>query len=253
MNVIRYTFIALAAVASCGCAHTVASLQPDPSANVTYVGGVPSVVSRSASTSVAIMPANADFEVGERISLTVAVLNSSGQPFDFDVSNISASDGNKPVRVYTYDQVAKEIRHSAAVAAFGAAMGAAGRGMQAANAGTTTAYSNGTMQAHNNTGGYATGNYQGSTTTYNPAAVATAQAQSNAQTQADMQRITAARQSAMGEAGGIIRRTTVQPGATYIATAMVDAPKADPKSLNLRVVIGADVHEFHFNYTTHAQ
>jgi hypothetical protein len=244
---LRLLVLASIAFVATGCT-TYSSLSPAGGGDVEYQSGMPVVVSRKDASVVQVMPAQQFFEGNSRIRVWVNVANRSGEPVDFDVGNVTANDAKRSVGVYTYEQIAREIKRQAMWAAIAQGMQAAGQSMQAANAGHSTSYSSGTVQARNSYGTTAYGTYQGSTTTYNYAAAQAAQAQVDANNRTRMAEIAATQESQLASAERIVRRTTVRGGESYTGLLVLDAPTGEPRALSLRIGVGSDVHEIRFNY-----
>jgi hypothetical protein len=233
-------------LALAGCEST-RTLQVSPSnqTKVEYHGGAPLLTSFKRH-GVALSLANSEFgdEIGRLPTFNIMVLNRGTEAFDFSPANISALSGETPVKIYTYEEMQKRIKHEANMLAFATALNGASRSMQASQ--PTTTYSSGTVNAYGS-GGYATGNYYGTSTTYNPAATAAAQAQINAQTQNQVATIAATRNAQLASTGTMLRRDTVAPGQTAGATINLHAESIrSGKPLILRVTIDGESHDFVF-------
>jgi uncharacterized protein YceK len=213
-----FRVLPLAAVALLAGCSTTATLTPAEGSRVEYTAGHPVMLSEAAGSVVQLTPTAVQVEAGSRMGLWINVHNVSAEPIDFDVSSVRAT-----VRVYTYEELKKEIERQAMWAAIGQGLQAAGEGMQAANAGYRTSYTQGTASAYGS-GGYAYGNYHSTTTTYDPAAAAAAQAQVDANNRARMAELAAARGSALGAIEHVVRRTTLSPGESYTGAVVIDAP-----------------------------
>ncbi len=225
------------------------SLQPAAGTPVVYERGAPVMVSTGQASTVQLMPSHTEFETGERVSMWISVVNNADDAVDFDVTSVSASDASKTIKVIPYEQVVKEIRREAAWATVAQAMSAAGQSMQAANAGTSTSYTSGSARAYGS-GGSAYGNYSSVTTTHDPAKARAAQAQVDANNRARMAEIAATQATSMEWAEQLLRRTTVPPGESLTGALLFDAPRGEPKVMRIRVVFGADTHEFLWNYVS---
>jgi hypothetical protein len=175
----------------------------------------------------------------------VAFLNGGETPIDFSTANVIAESGSAPVKVFTYEQLAKRVKSEANRMAIAMAMSSASQSMAAAA--PQTAYSSGTVQTYGR-GAPSYGNYSGTTTTYNPAATAAAQAQINANSMAAMSAITASRDAQLAGMGDVLRRNTVAPGEIVGGIVKLDAVDIKPKSLLALVVkVSDEEHVFAFD------
>jgi hypothetical protein len=173
----RTLAVALAPIVATASAVT---LTPAPSGKqiVSYTQGVPTLISsRSSITSVTVLP-----EANHHVVLFVAGRNQSSANTNFGTENISADANGKALRVFTYDELAKKIKSAAMWQ--GIAMAAAG-GLRA---GAATQPARTTYGGTFNGNGYQTGpyygNFQGYSTTTDPAQQALAQSAINADARA---------------------------------------------------------------------
>lgn len=225
-----------------------------------YRDGLPALVSRKQFV-VLVSPASVVREGKERLRLIVSVANTSTSSFDVDTSNFSAAVDGRPLKVFTHEEIAQEIKTRQAWAAFAVALGGA---MQAASAQQQASYasSSGTYNANTtgNFNAYGTrssvyGNYNATTTgtysgwTYNPAAGQAAAAAVNAKTDADMARLQAQGQDALNEAARtMLKQTTVFPQSSHggqIVLGEFEVPEAGT-TLELTAKVQGEVHTFRF-------
>lgn len=213
-----------------------------------YQQGIETIISQK-STVVEIRPASNSYRSNVRPQFVVAVFNGTNQPFDFSTENIQVYSDEKPIRVFTYDELVQEARRKMAWAAVAAALGGYARTMQAANSGYTYHYGTTNAYAYGSNGqsAYGYGSYSGYS--YNAAAAQQAEYAANAETAQEMQAINnAGAQTLSSLASTILKKTTVMPGAWY-GGAVTMAPFPDPSQpheIKVLVTTGNDRHEFMF-------
>ena len=230
-----------------GCV-SYASLQPQSGAEVSYYQGLPQLTSVKQGSTVVVMPAYARVARGPMLQFLVAVTNNSSKPIDFDPDGIVAGAEHGFLHVYSYAEVVKSIERSAGLARLGAALNGASQSMQAQNAAYQTSYTNGSVQSFNSNGNTSFGNFNATTTTYNPAAAAAARAQVEASQNAQMDNINANETSAMQEASMVARRTTIPASGKYAGVIKLQAPSGNPDIVDLQIDVGGEVHTVRFNY-----
>ena len=225
-----------------------------------YRDGLPALVSRKQFV-VLVSPATVVREGKERLRLIVSVANTSTSSFDIDASNFSAVVDGRPLKVFTHEEIAQEIRTQQAWAAFavalGGAMQAASAQQQASYASTSGTYNTNTTGNFNAYGARSNvyGNYNATTTgtysgwTYNPAAGQAAAAAVNAETDADLARLQAQGQGALNEAARtMLKQTTVFPQSSHggqIVLGEFEVPEAGT-TLELTAKVQGEVHTFQF-------
>ena len=141
----------------------------------------------------------------------------------------------------------KEIKRAQMWAAIGAGLQAAGESMQASQSAYSTSTTMGTVNSYG-TYGSAYGTYSGTTTTYDPAKAAAAQAQVNENNRRRINDIANATNSATAEAELLLRRTTLGPDHFHTATILIDAPKVTPAAIQIAINVAGEVHVFDFSY-----
>ncbi len=190
------------------------------------------------------------FFSSERPTLVVSVYNATEQPFDFSTESISATIEGKPIRIFTYQELAKEIEDQRRSAAIAAAL--AGFSQVLAASTPSTQYHSGTVNStYTGSGytGYGTGTYSGYTTTYNPASTLQAQTLANAQMMQNMTLINQSANSSLNELENIIlRKETVRPGTWFGGNIKLDRlpVSEDQKEILVGLNIENDVHQFKF-------
>lgn len=226
-----------------------------------YRDGLPALVSRKQFV-VLVSPATVIREGKERLRLIVSVANTSTSAFDLDTSSFSAVVDGRPLKVFTHDEIAQEIKTRQAWAAFAVALGGA---MQAASAQQQASYASTSGRYNSNTTGnfntYGTtsnvyGSYNATTTgtysgwTYNPAAGQAAAAAVNARTDANMARLEAQGQGALNEAARtMLKQTTVFPQTSHggqIVLGEFEVPETGT-TLELTARVQGEIHTFRFN------
>lgn len=210
-----------------------------------YEQGVPLVKSQKTNgVVVRILTSEFNNETNGLPSLFVAAYNGSTSDLDFSTENIRAESGGKPVKVYSFEQMQKRIRNEAALMAFAVAMSAAGASVQASL--PQTSYTSGTINAYG-TGGYARANYGAITTTYNPTAVAAAQAQINSNMMSQMSMVASSRNLQLSGTAALLRRNTIAPGAAAGGVVKLHGPDIEAgKPLRITVNLQGEIHEFLF-------
>ena len=223
-----------------------------------YRDGLPALVSRKQLV-VLVSPVTVVREGKERLRLIVSVANTSNASFDLDTSNFSAVVDGRPLKVFTHEEIAQEIKTRQAWATFAVALGGA---MQAASAQQQASYASTSGTYNSNTTGnfnaYGTrsnvhGNYNAATTgtysgwTYNPAAGQAAAAAVNAKTDANMANLHAQGQRALNEAARMmLKQTTVFPQSSHggqIVLGEFEVPEAG-STLELTAKVRGETHIF---------
>src|SRR5690606_9188771 len=107
-------------------------------------------------------------------------------------------------------------------------------------------YSSGVATAYGSSG-FARATYTGYSTTYNPAATATAQAQINANSMAMMSRLAGSRDAGLNSTEAILRRTTVAPGELGGGVVKLSPKKLKVgEPLNISINVDGGLHSFSF-------
>lgn len=177
-------------------------------------------------------------------SFYVGMVNGMDVAVDFSTENIKAFSGEKSVRVYTYDEIEKRIKREAAWTAFAVALNGASQSMAASMPQTTQTTGSVTSSGP---GGYSTGTYTGTTTTYNPAATASANARIQANTRDQLESIASSASAQVNNAQAMLRRNTV---GIYESTGGIVKLHAEDikrgRPLRIIVQVGEESHEFLF-------
>jgi len=254
---VRTLFVLFILTLNTGCASYVA-VTPDAGEPISYASGR-AVITSAESTSTVLLSHKGVVRKGNRLGFYVTIRNESDETYEVDTRNVAVYvNDSKQLKVYTHEAIAKEIRREAMWSAIAAGLSAAGSSMSAMNAGysTTTTHGtyagSGTYNSYNgSSGGSMTsyGSYSGTSTTYDPAAVAALQMQANAESEMRMAEIMNKKASGMAQASRMLRRTTLKPGHSYEALLVVDAPKRVPSDVQLIFKLGNDFHYIDFDYT----
>lgn len=225
-----------------------------------YRDGLPALVSRKQHV-VLVSPTTTVREGKERLRLIVSVANTSTTSLVVDTSNFSAMVDGRPLKVFTHDEIAQELKTRQAWAAFavalGGAMQAASAQQQASYASTSGTYNSNTTGNFNAYGSRSNvyGSFNATTSgtysgwTYNPAAGQAAAAAVNAKTEADMARLQAEGQGALNEAARtMLKRTTVFPRTSHggqIVLGEFEVPETG-STLELIATVQGETHTFRF-------
>jgi hypothetical protein len=248
-----------------GCSSVKFDVAEGDTTKATYVQGNPVVSSKDKTTAFVSFSPEA-FPANQRGCLNVTLANTSKIPLNFGPENISVSCDGKALKTFSYEALKKEIQQRAAAAAIAMGMAA---GMQAAAASmpaTTTTY--GSSYGYGNFSGTANrsygynprqysgnynsfGSYTATSTTYNPAATASAQAAVNANSLQQMNMITANRNASLAELESMLRTTTIPPGAAYggnIVFKLPPTPGKSPKEIFITIQTPVDAHQIKIAY-----
>jgi hypothetical protein len=155
------------------------------------------------------------------------------------------------LKVYTYEDLRARAKRQAAALAFAAGMSASAASYSAAQ--PSRSYETGYVQGGGNVDGDRFGyhgNYSGQTTTYDPAAVASAQASINANLRSDIAQIGQYQTSEINALSSVLRKNTVQPGEVVGGIIKFEKPTYADKQEELTVYISVppDEHVFVFQY-----
>lgn len=146
---------------------------------------------------------------GGRIAFGIAFHNKSKSPCDFSLANITATnEKGKKLRIYTGEDLEREARTRAAIAAACIAMGQGAQSFAAAQPSYTTA--SGGYNGYTPYGSYS-GSYYGSATTYNPAQQVAANQAIQANTANQLNSVAQGLNQVLGSISQVLSRTTVFP------------------------------------------
>lgn len=202
-------------------------------------------------------------DYGKYFQIPIVIANNSMFPIEFEPNNINAKlidkKGNeRALRVYSAEEYMKKVRRQQNWAM---ALTAIGEGMSAASAGYSTSttnssysgssYSTGHASAYGS-GGYAFGNYSGTssyfgsssstTTTYDAAAAYQAQVIAS-------ERVASYSNSLLSDRAikeeGYLKRTTIYPGETISGYINIERKKG--KSMTIDINIGGAIYSFPWN------
>ena len=147
-----------------GCASV--QITPASGQHMVYSNGIPVVMplNENGENPCIVVSGHGSYGSG-RVLFDLAFMNRTPKPIDFGTENISVTDGaGKPIRVYTREEIEREIQRAATMQAITVGINACSQSIAAAQTSYTT-YSGGY-------GGYypnaPSGTYTGSATTYNP-------------------------------------------------------------------------------------
>lgn len=238
-------------------------ITPGPNQKVHYFNGVPAVLSVKPKSQVGIKALGSYDPNNSRPAFEFYFINKSKNYVDFGPENIIATDASgKRLKVYTRDELVSQAKSAAAwrnaAVAFSAGMQSAAASMPsttnysggyygnstysgASNYGVYNRYGNqvGSVQGSSYGRGTQSGTMYGSSTTYNPAQAAAANAaiSANASNQVGI-----SQQQLAGElqaASAVLGRTTVGPN--QIVSGLVVTKKAP--TINLKTSVAGDTHD----------
>jgi hypothetical protein len=218
-----------------------------------YKDGVEYVYSKKHST-VALASMNSERDASVRPSYYVYALNETKDDQLISTENVKAFITGNQIKVFTYEEIAKEIEDKRKAAVFAAALSGAIQSYNAASAGNQ--YTTGTY----NTNYYSKGRYVGTSTstytshTYDQGAAIRAQNSVNAQTQNNMDRINDSANIQQSAAKAqLLRKNTVTPNAECMGYVLLDKTpvpeKGKENALAISVDFAGERHEFDFSET----
>jgi hypothetical protein len=146
---------------------------------------------------------------GGRVAFGILYHNKTKTLCDFSLANISATNAKgEKLRIYTAEELEREARTRAAIAAACIAMGQGAQSFAAAQPTYTTA--SGGYNGYTPNGNYS-GSYYGSATTYNPAQQVAANQAIQANTATQLNSVASGLNQALGSLSQVLSRTTVPP------------------------------------------
>jgi hypothetical protein len=217
------------------------TLTPAPTVSqiVNYTQGAPTIISeRKSIASITVYP-----EANGHVVLFVAGRNQSMGNINFGTENIRADANGKPLRVFTYDELAKKINSTAFWKRFA---GAAGAGLRS-GAAVQPAQTNygGTFNGYGYGNGPYYGSYQGHATTIDPAQQALAQSAINSDARRQGAALNAQQNQSLAALRVVLRTTTVQPGQMYGGVVEIARPPVS-SIMNVRASFAGEAHIFSF-------
>jgi len=259
-RVLRYTTlagIAFVGVVIIGCATARLDVPAHILDTVEYEDGCP--VLKSEKTNIVHLSFSPiSFKREQNASILILVKNNSAKPFNMSPANVAATLDEKPLRVFTYEELRENIETDAAWSNFAVVLSGMTASMAAAQPRTTRAFgstsSYGSFNAYGNSnlsGDYNSfGTHRGFSSTNDPAATAQAQAAINTNAAQQLAGITENRNVRLSGLESLLRITTVHPGEVKAGVVQIKAPMASsqPKDLCITVSTPDDEHIFHLNY-----
>jgi len=240
----QLTYVALSLLLLSGCA---TSVQMKPVAvdgqQEIFVDGAPVLVSTKGST-VKIKRTSQSHDSRLRPKFSISIANNTSSPFTFGTENISVQCANKPIKVYSYDELVTEVNEKTRSAELSTAISGAFRANAAAtNAGNTR--HNGSV--YSNSGGSAT-YYESS---YNAGAAQQARNSEDAKTQVEIADVrNNAAQGLAYYSANILKKNTLNPGGTLtgdVLTVPILPPEKETESeVDVTVNAGGELHQFKF-------
>ena len=220
--------------------------------DVSYENGVPILKStKKHSVVVRLLTNNYGDDVDQLPAFLVGCLNRGNRVLTFSTGNVSCVSGSDEIAIYTYESLQKRIKREANFEALAVALGQASQAMAASM--PKTSYGSGSASVYG-TGGYAQANVVGTTTTYDPAATAAAQAQINATSMRQMEQIVSSKNIRIDNLDVLLRKNSIEPGQFVSGVVKLNTKRLRTGNpLNLMVTIDGEVHTFSFITTTDAQ
>lgn len=177
---------------------------------------------------------------GGRVAFGIAFHNKCKSPCDFSIANISATnEKGKKLRIYTGEDLEREARTRAAIAAACIALGQGAQSFAAAQPTYTTA--SGGYGGYTPYGSYS-GTYYGSATTYNPAQQVAANQAIQANTANQLNSVAHGLNQVLGSISQVLSRTTVFPNQQVQGMVIVKKSSVT----NFKVLANGEVYTFDF-------
>jgi hypothetical protein len=156
---------------------------------------------------------------GGRVAFGVAFHNRCKSPCDFSLANISATNAKgEKLRIYTGEDLEREARTRAAIAAACIALGQGAQSFAAAQ--PTYTSGSGGYNGYTPYGSYS-GSYYGSATTYNPAQQVAANQAIQANTTSQLNSVAQGLHDSLGSISQVLARTTVFPNQKVLGMVIV--------------------------------
>jgi hypothetical protein len=235
-------FVGLAvAFSAAGCAQMeTAKFRAHQGQEALVRDGNPALLSRRPASLVMVRPASRQFQAGRRPSYVVAIYNLTRAPLQFAVANLSVGqihDGqiDRPLRVYTFEDLQTEERNRQIAAAILVGVAAGANAAAASQAG----------YYHSNATVYSPGGVRNvSISGYSPTAAAIAQSNAAAQNDAMIASVVERGQQNMAMLErNVIKDNTLLPGEWYGGLVVFDPPEGEgEKTYQITVQVGSDTH-----------
>jgi len=231
--------VVLALVCFSGCATTY-ELRALPSDKVSMEYKSGELIQKSFKTNaVAVKVFKSKVSTAKKGGFVVAIANLSQSPILFSPKCISIEADGRQVKIYSYEELKKEIEQRARQLALATVLLGMGAAMQVNRPqyGTITAWG---------PGGFSSGTYS----IYDPASVAATQAMIGANMVSQINAIENMRNSDLQIVETVLREHTLYPQETYAGLVVFEPPKEKNKqTITLKITLGSDVHEFKFLYS----
>lgn len=243
-RIILIVSLLIAAIIGFSCTKTII---PSPDQLVEYEQGV-AVIKSVDKNGVVVRLISNQFDSENPPALYVMVANLSNEPFLFSTQNISAEVKGEKVKVYTYEDLKRQIEIERTLNEIAIGLDSASQSFMAAQPRYSYTYGNINTFGYGSYGGSASTYYSGSTWSYDPARVAKAQSAINANATNQMAAAAANARIQTNNLKVILRENTIKPG-EYCAGVI----KLDPSSisygsqLTLRIDTPQDNHLFYFD------
>lgn len=239
-------------ISSLFCSCSSIQITPTPGQAVIYENGHGIITSKKPKSFVTVCALGADNE--GRIVFDLSVANTGKSPVTVGLENVTATTAKgKPLRIYSRDDVERQARTNAAIAAFAVGLNAGAQSYSASQPSTTTysgSYAGTSNYRVNNRYGSQIGSVtgtqygisSGSSTTYDPARAAVAQQAIQANTVANMGIIQTGLSQRLDGAQSIFASTTLFPGKQYGGRLLTKRGS----EIHLQINSGDEVHTADF-------
>jgi hypothetical protein len=214
-----------------GCASTL-RMQPvtQPEQSTIFQDGQEALMSSKSDILVTVRH-KGTYQSDERLSFIVAVYNGTETPFDFSTENISVTLNGRPLKVFTHEEIAKEMRREQVWLAIAAGFSAASASYQAAMV----------PYVPSSTG------IRGST--YNPSAAAQTQAFQQAQTTQRMENAINSLEAGLKELSNtILKKQTILPQSWYGGRVVVNKTPAPERENIILFEVKAGNENYFFKF-----
>jgi len=193
---------------------------PTPGQKEVYERGI-GVLTSVKRNAVVVAPDPSVYNESDSPTIAVYVVNNSTSEFNFSTENIKAYVDGESVKVYTYEELYKDIQRKASAAAFGAVLNSVVQSANAANERQTTDFTATTSNGINAV--------RGSVATVKTGLSAREQREIQRDAAANMSGIEARRHTSLQNLNSaILRKTTIMPGAIdggYIILGHIPMPQ----------------------------
>ena len=242
MQLMIYAALSLLLLSGCATSVQMKPIAADGQQEI-FVDGSPVLVSTKGST-VKIKRTSRVHDSRLRPKFSISIANNTSAPFNFGTENISVQCANKPIKVYSYDELVADVNEKTRSAELSTSISGAFRATSAATNAGNTRY-NGSV--YSNSGGSAT--YYGSS--YNAGAAQQARNSEDAKTEAELGAIrNSATQELAYYSANILKKNTLNPGSILagdvLTVPILPSEKEAESEVSVTVNAGGELHQFKF-------